>query len=145
MKIWKLNLNLSFFKKRIELFSFICLIGIWGLALLNYSALPDYIAIHYDASGKPDRIGRKSNIFNIPVIVTFLYIGLIYIDKRMKKYFDKTNSKLTYEKYKSVIEMISVLNLSLVLSFGILLIRKIQVEKNNTDELGVWFYYLVSE
>jgi uncharacterized membrane protein len=139
MRIEKSISNLI--KKRTDFFSLVLLIGIWTFTSLSYSILPENIAIHYDESGKADRFGHKSNIFNLPVISTLFYLGLIYLNGRIKEIYkkNKTKAKFTHEKYKSVSKMISVSNLSFVLFFGILIIRKIQVLKNDSDELGLWF------
>ena len=50
----------------------------WGYLIIEYSSLPDIIAVHFDALGKPNGYSSKENIWFAPAIFSILSIAFIF-------------------------------------------------------------------
>ena len=50
----------------------------WGYLIIKYSSLPNIIAIHFDALGKPNGYSSKENIWFAPAIFSILSIAFIF-------------------------------------------------------------------
>lgn len=125
----------------IEVIGWILLLGIWVLAIISFSDLPDTIPIHFNASGKADRFGEKTNIFILPIIGTILFIGMTFLIKNLHilKYPTATTDKDVYRQYSNTAQMIRILKLVIVLVFGLIVMKTLQNANGNADGLGAWF------
>ncbi|SIP98504.1 Protein of unknown function [Chryseobacterium sp. RU37D] len=61
-----------------DIFNFGLLIFLWWFTLKNYNALPQTIPIYFDFKGKADNFGSKKYSFLMPVILTVLYLFLVF-------------------------------------------------------------------
>jgi uncharacterized membrane protein len=50
----------------------------WGYLIIEYSSLPNIIAVHFDALGKPNGFSSKENIWFAPAIFSILSIAFIF-------------------------------------------------------------------
>lgn len=86
-KIWRDRLGLGML-----LASFVLLLSLVGLLCFYFPALPRLVPLHFGASGAPDRLGERDDIFILPLIglLTFLFNGtlgaLAYRREKMVSY-----------------------------------------------------------
>ena len=107
----KIKLNLSKSDKVIEITSWALLIGIWVLAILNFSDLPETIPTHYNGAGEADGFGEKTNIFVLPVIGTILFIGMTILNNypHIFNYPSTITNENAYNQYSNATRMIRIL------------------------------------
>lgn len=85
----------------------------FAIALSNYSALPQTIPTHFNASGVADDYGSKNTIFLLPVL-TFLVVGLTSILSRFPHRFNylttitPENAATEYLKMRKFLRFINV-------------------------------------
>ena len=141
----KIEPSLTTTDKMIEFLGWIALVGIWMLALFNYSALPETIPIHYNAAGEADGFGNKSHVLTLPIIATVLFMGLTFLNKFPHKfnYPTKTTTENALHQYTNATRMIRILKLVIVVVFGLIVLKTIQNVNGNADGLGTWFLPLV--
>ena len=135
----KLQLNLT--DKVLEIIGWISVFGIWALSLTNYSILPEIIPIHFNGAGKADGFGNKTQIFVLPIISTLLFIGLTTLNKHphMFNYPSQITKENAVHQYTNATRMMRVLKLVIVVLFGLIVFRKIQIVNGHADGLGTWF------
>jgi uncharacterized membrane protein len=137
--------------KTLEIIGWISVFGIWTLTLINYFGLPEIIPIHYNALGKADGFGNKSNIIALPIISTILFIGITFLNNylllnkypHMFNYPSEKTEKNALKHYINTNRMLRVLKLVIVLIFGLIVFRTIQNINGNADGLGIWFLPLM--
>ena len=56
----------------------------WGYLIIEYSSLPDIIAVHFDALGRPNGYSSKKNIWFAPAIFSILSIAFIFGTKHQE-------------------------------------------------------------
>ena len=135
----KLQLNQT--DKILEIVGWVSVVGIWALTLTNYSILPEIIPIHFNGAGKADGFGNKTHIFILPIISTLLFIGLTTLNKHphMFNYTSQITKENAVHQYTNATRMIRVLKLVIVVLFGLIVFRKIQIVNGHADGLGTWF------
>jgi len=135
----KLQLNQT--DKILEIVGWVSVVGIWALTLTNYSILPEIIPIHFNGAGKADGFGNKTHIFILPIISTLLFIGLTTLNKHphMFNYPSQITKENAVHQYTNATRMIRVLKLVIVVLFGLIVFRKIQIVNGHADGLGTWF------
>jgi len=113
----------------------------FGLAILNFSDLPETIPTHYNGAGEADGFGEKTNIFVLPVIGTILFIGMTILNNypHIFNYPSTITNENAYNQYSNATRMIRILKLVIVLVFGLILFNTLQNANGNTDGLGNWF------
>lgn len=103
--------------------------------------MPEVIPQHYNAYGKADGFGSKSNLFILAGIASILNIGLSVL----KKYPHRFNYPVEITKeneirqYAIATRMLRFVKLILVLIFSSLIIKTILIAKVGSLELGSWF------
>lgn len=103
--------------------------------------MPEVIPQHYNAYGKADGFGSKSNLFILAGIASILNIGLSVL----KKYPHRFNYPIEITKeneirqYAIATRMLRFVKLILVLIFSSLIIKTILIAKVGSLELGSWF------
>lgn len=113
----------------------------WVFLLTNFSDMPEVIPQHYNAYGKADGFGSKSNLFILAGIASILNIGLSVL----KKYPHRFNYPIEITKeneirqYAIATRMLRFVKLILVLIFSSLIIKTILIAKVGSLELGSWF------
>ncbi|MDC3285558.1 DUF1648 domain-containing protein [Flavobacteriaceae bacterium] len=135
----KLQLNQT--DKILEVLGWVSVVGIWALTLTNYSILPEIIPIHFNGAGKADGFGNKTHIFVLPIISTLLFIGLTTLNKHphMFNYPSQITKENAVDQYTNATRMMRVLKLVIVVLFGLIVFRKIQIVNGHADGLGTWF------
>jgi len=137
----RIKLQLNQADNVLEIIGWISVFGIWALPLINYFDLPEIIPIHFNGAGKADRFGNKTHIFVLPIISTLLFIGLTILNKRphVFNYPSQITKENAVHQYTYATRMMRVLKLVIVLLFGLIVFRKIQIVNGHADGLGAWF------
>ena len=137
----RIKLQLNQTDKILEVVGWVSVFGIWALPLINYFDLPEIIPIHFNGAGKADRFGNKTHIFVLPIISTLLFIGLTTLNKHphMFNYPSQITKENAVHQYTNATRMIRVLKLVIVVLFGLIVFRKIQIVNGHADGLGTWF------
>ena len=137
----RIKLQLNQTDKILEIVGWISVVGIWALALINYFDLPEIIPIHFNGAGKANGFGNKTHIFVLPIISTLLFIGLTILNKRphVFNYPSQITKENAFRQYTNATRMMRVLKLVIVLLFGLIVFRKIQIINGHADGLGTWF------
>ena len=137
----KIKLQLNQTDKILEVLGWVSVVGIWALTLTNYSILPEIIPIHFNGAGKADGFGNKTQIFVLPIISTLLFIGLTTLNKYpyMFNYPSQITKENAVHQYTNATRMMRVLKLVIVVLFGLIVFRKIQIVNGHADGLGTWF------
>ena len=137
----RIKLQLNQTDKILEVLGWISVVGIWALTLTNYSILPEIIPIHFNGAGKADGFGNKTQIFVLPIISTLLFIGLTTLNKYpyMFNYPSQITKENAVHQYTNATRMMRVLKLVIVVLFGLIVFRKIQIVNGHADGLGTWF------
>jgi uncharacterized membrane protein len=137
----KIKLQLNQTDKILEVLGWVSVVGIWALTLTNYSILPEIIPIHFNGAGKADGFGNKTHIFILPIISTLLFIGLTTLNKHphMFNYPSQITKENAVHQYTNATRMMRVLKLVIVVLFGLIVFRKIQIVNGHADGLGTWF------
>lgn len=137
----KLKIPLTNLEWILLITSILCLIFIWVYLLLNYGKLPQRIPIHTDFSGRIDSWGGKFTLFFLPIIQTFLFFLLTLISKFPYKFnytviITEENAERQYRNSRTLMRWIT-LTISIVFSY--IGFNIIQMAKNNSIGLGIWF------
>jgi uncharacterized membrane protein len=137
----KVKLDLTNTDKVIEFTGLTLLIGIWILAILSFSDLPESIPTHFNGAGEADGFGERTNIFVLPIIGTITFIGLTLLNKNPHIFnYPKTiTNENALNQYSNATRMIRVLKLIIVFVFGLILVRTLQNTNGNADGIGTWF------
>ncbi|MEH6514184.1 DUF1648 domain-containing protein [Maribacter arcticus] len=137
----KVKLDLTNTDKVIEFTGLTLLIGIWILAILSFSDLPESIPTHFNGAGEADGFGERTNIFVLPIIGTILFIGLTLLNKNPHIFnYPKTiTNENALHQYSNATRMIRVLKLIIIFVFGLILVRTLQNTNGNADGIGTWF------
>ena len=137
----RMKLQLNQTDKILEVLGWVSVVGIWALTLTNYSILPEIIPIHFNGAGKADGFGNKTQIFVLPIISTLLFIGLTTLNKHphMFNYPSQITKENAVHQYTNATRMMRVLKLVIVVLFGLIVFRKIQIVNGHADGLGTWF------
>lgn len=127
--------------KIVESACLLMLIAIWGLVIINYANLPEYIPMHYNMAGKVDRFGGRTTIFALPILTTILYIGLtlLHLFPQQLKYTSRMTIEIKRLLFITAMRMMRYLKLIVVLIFGFNLYATIQYTQGKVNGLGVWF------
>jgi len=137
----KIDIPLRPTDKILELLGWMAVFGIWILSLVHYAELPETIPIHYNAAGKADGFGDKSTLMVLPIISTFLFIGLTVLNKspHVFNYLTEITEENAVHQYTNATRMIRLLKLIIVLIFTLIVYKTIQHVKGNADGIGSWF------
>ena len=137
----RIKLQLNQTDKILEVVGWVSVFGIWALPLINYFDLPEIIPIHFNGAGKADGFGNKTHIFILPIISTLLFIGLTTLNKHphMFNYPSQITKENAVHQYTNATRMMRVLKLVIVVLFGLIVFRKIQIVNGHADGLGTWF------
>lgn len=137
----KVKLDLTNTDKVFEFTGLTLLIGIWILAILSFSDLPESIPTHFNGAGEADGFGERTNIFVLPIIGTITFIGLTLLNKNPHIFnYPKTiTNENALNQYSNATRMIRVLKLIIIFVFGLILVRTLQNTNGNADGIGTWF------
>ncbi|MEP0712174.1 DUF1648 domain-containing protein [Algoriphagus sp.] len=125
----------------LEMLASVAILAIWGLAISHYSSLPDTIPTHFNAAGQPDDFGGKATLFILPILSTILFIGLTLLNRHPEIFNYPVDITLenASAQYKNIQRMMRYLKMVIVMIFGAILYRNIQIGQGIRDSLGSWF------
>ena len=115
--------------------------AVWGLTIANYNNLPNIIPTHYNGTGKADGFGEKCMILTLPLVATFLFVGLTILNKFPHIFNNPTNitEENALKQYTNATRLIRFLKLMVVIIFGLIAYQTIRHLNNETDGPGNWF------
>jgi len=131
--------------KLIDIISITMLASAFVYLSMNYSALPDRIATHFDGSGHPDGWGSKETIWFLPVLGALLFFGLrfLYNIPHRFNYLVEITADNAEKQYRLAVNMIRYLNLAIAIIFSVIVISMIQIALNRADGLSPLFMVLI--
>ncbi|HAC16186.1 MAG TPA: hypothetical protein DCE78_09635 [Bacteroidetes bacterium] len=136
----KITIELSKADKLIEIISWITLIFVWVTIVMNYSALPDTIPVHFGASGEPYSYGNKATIIILGFVMTFVF-GMMSLLNRVPHIFNypvKITPENARYQYTLATKLIRYINLSVVFLITFIIIMTMKIAHGEADGLGVW-------
>lgn len=125
----------------IEFISAIILVGLWGITLLNYPALPDKIPIHFNALGEANGFGNKKFAWVLPVLATLLFLGLTKL-ARVPHHFNypvEITQENAERHYKQAAKMLQRMNFLIIGMFFYVQYQILSNPIHQTEGLGSWF------
>ncbi len=137
----KIKLALTATDKLLEVTGWIAVLTIWTFTIRRYTRLPDTIPTHFNALGVADAFGGKGNILTSPVLASLLFIGLTVVNRfpHIFNYPAKITAANAPIQYNSATSMIRYLKLVLVVIFGLIEFKTIQIAGGQANGLSVWF------
>ena len=135
----KIKLELTTADKTFEIIGWLLVISVWGLTITNYANLPETILTHYNGAGQADRFGGKATILTLPLIATVLFVGLTILNKFPHIFNYPTNITQDNALRQYATRMIRYLKLIIVVIFGLIEFKTIQIANGQADGLGIWF------
>jgi len=129
----------------IELLAVVALIFMWIYVSIEYAALPDTIASHFNAKGEADGYANKITLWLLPSISTVLYIGIFALNKfpHLHNYMINITESNAFKNYKFSTRTLRMVNFSCVLLFTYIVYVEIQFSKGFINSLGAWFLPLI--
>ena len=120
----------------VEIICLTLLIGTLIYLFINWNSIPDEIPGHYNAMGEIDRMGRKGELFVVPIVNWLMYLGITLIEKFPEVW--NTGVKVTKKNkervYRTLKNMLSTMKLIIVAVFTYITINSAQ-----SLSLPVWF------
>ena len=137
----KLQLELTQTDKILEIISCVVLVMTWILVVVYYTKLPDIIPIHYNASGKVDGFGAKTNILTPPIIATIIYIGLTILNRfpYVFNYPKKITEENAVYQYTNATRMVRCLKFGIIVLFAMIVLETILIANTRAVGFGIWF------
>ena len=141
----KLKLELSKFDKIVEIVGWLIMFTVWGLTLSNYQRLPEIIPTHYNGAGIADGFGDKWMILTLPLVATFLFIGLTILNQFPQKfnYPTEITPENALKQYTNATRLLRYLKGVVVFVFGLVTYQTILLANGETEGLGIWFLPLI--
>ena len=137
----RIKLELTPLDKTFEFVSWLLIFAVWGLTIANYNNLPNIIPTHYNGTGKADGFGEKCMILTLPLVATFLFVGLTILNKfpHIFNYPTNITEENALKQYTNATRLIRFLKLMVVIIFGLIAYQTIRHANKETDGLGNWF------
>ena len=109
--------------------------------LYYYPNLPEMIPTHFDFNGVPDHYKQKEYIWFLPLLTIITYVSLLVVKRypRILNYPVKITEENAEDQYNNAINLITVINLIIVISFSYLVYSKVQIAIGNGTGLGKYF------
>ncbi|MBL7767102.1 MAG: DUF1648 domain-containing protein [Chitinophagaceae bacterium] len=140
----KIKLEQSTLDKMLEMLGWTSILAIWVLVITSYQNLPDIIPIHYNSAGQANDFGGKGHILTLPIVATFLFIGLSILNKFPHVFNYPTNitEDNALKQYTKATRLLRYLKFIIVLIFGLITMKTISNVYEQTNGLGTWFLAL---
>ncbi|TYB79683.1 DUF1648 domain-containing protein [Bizionia myxarmorum] len=141
----KITLDKSTFDNFLDVFAFGLLIVTIIYTVLNYSALPDQIPMHFNYSGDITRFDDKDMIWLFPILGIATVSGIFYLNKfpHVFNYPQKITPENAKEFYSDATRMLRFINVSISLLFSIILFEIVQVSLNNAKIISQAANYII--
>ena len=136
----KIKIDLTQFDKLLEIAGIVLIIIMWAVAIFSYLKSPETVAIHFDGAGKPNGYGDRITNLLLPIIPTFIYLGLTQLNKypHLYNYMRKITAENALTQYTAATRMIRILKLSIVLIFIIDTFSALLITLKISAGLGIW-------
>lgn len=125
-----------------ELISITLLIGIWLFTTMNYSELPENIAIHFNAQGMADDFGGKMTIWLLPGIATFTFLLMYFLNKfpHLHNYMVNITEENALINYRISTRLLRFINMFCMIMFAAIVYDIIGISKGSVPKLlNSWF------
>lgn len=141
----KISLEKSTLDVFLDVFSFGILALSFIYTLLNYTALPDQIPVHFNSLGEITRYDDKDMIWIFYFLGFPIIYGIFYFNKfpHIFNYPQKITSKNAKKMYSDATRVMRFLNISIALLFAIISFEIIQVSINKAHTIRPLANYLV--
>lgn len=137
----KLDIPLSNLEKALETVSLFTVIAVLAVQFILWKDIPNNIPTHFGPSGTPDAWGGKGSLIMLPFVEIGLYILLTVVGKFPHAYnyiVEITEQNARYQ-YQNARTLISWLKADLVIVFGYIQYKTIQVALGRASGLGAGF------
>ncbi len=140
-----IEIRLTQIDKIIEVFGYVTLISLWIMTIVSFNSLPESIPIDYNALGEVDNYSRKTFIFMLPIIGTFLFAFLTVLNNNPKNfnYSIKITEENAKKQYTNSTKMMRFFKFIVVLILLMIDFQTIQTAKGKSEGLGIWFLPLI--
>jgi uncharacterized membrane protein len=140
-----IDIPLSTTDRFLDALSFALLIILFVMPITHYSALPDTIATHFDASGAADGWGSKKSIWLLPGIGLVSYLLLFFLSGKPHQfnYLTKITEENAEFQYRNALFMVRVVRVMVLLLFCLLVWNQIQITIGNKTGLNNIFVILI--
>jgi len=118
---------------------------LWALPTVYYQGLPDSIPIHYGFTGQVTNYGNKANIFLVPLVHTFLFVGLTVLNKypHIFNYPVEITEKNAPQQYKNATRLFRYCKFIITLMFLWIKYQTIQVSMGKSESLEIRSIYVM--
>lgn len=127
--------------KTLEWLALIGLVVMIIAPIVSMGYLPEKIPIHFNASGQPDGYGSRISILGIPLLGTFLYAMLTWMNKFPHTFnypVDITPENAAHQ-YRIALRMTRTLKAIIIPTIAFLCCQTIWVALGKSDGLGKGF------
>lgn len=141
----RINLEKSTLDIFLDVFSFGILILALLYTILNYSALPELVPMHFNHSGEITRYDSKDMIWVFFAIGFPTIYGIFYLNKfpHIFNYPQKITAENTKKMYSDATRMLRFLNVSIALLLAIISFEIVQVSLNQSKSITQTANYLI--
>ncbi|HSI66084.1 MAG TPA: DUF1648 domain-containing protein [Planococcus sp. (in: firmicutes)] len=105
--------------------------------ILQWSALPEEVPMHFDASGVPDGSGPGWTIYLLPLIGFALWLGMAFLEKRpqIHNYLNLTEENME-KQYRNSSLLVNVMKNQILIFFSYLSWEIFQLAQGARETLG---------
>ncbi len=131
--------------KALEIVAFAALVALWIFVYYLYTKMPQTVPTHFNGAGKADGFGDKESTFIAPAIVTILFIGLTFLQRKPHwyNYLSEITSENAEKQYTIGVKMMRVLKLAIVIVFGLIEFSSYKAATGDAEALGKWLLPMV--
>jgi uncharacterized membrane protein len=107
-------------EKILDLLGLVVVILLWIYTLMTYDQLPDQVVVHLNFEGHADRLGHKTQLYFLPGLVTFLYAGLVWLNRypHLFNYLVEITPENAARQYQLGTRFMRFINLSILTLFA---------------------------
>lgn len=129
----------------VDLTSIALLIALVIYTFMSYSDLPETIATHFDATGKPNGYSNKDTMWFLPAIGIVMFIGLFILNKypHLHNYMVNITEDNALKNYRFSTRIVRFTNLFVCALFLYVQYTIVATAQGKTVVLGSWFVPLV--
>lgn len=141
----RIKLQLSPIDWAYRVLGWLSLVAIWCIAIAALSTLPHIIPMHYNLAGKPDGFGSKMFIWFLPIVATFLFVGIEVLSRfpHVFNYPTKITPANAQLQYASATRLLRYLNLVIAIFWVLIEYEIVQGAYGKSGGLGIWYLPLL--
>jgi len=130
--------NSTQFESFIKVFKRFLFIVFLAFSVVISFLLPENIPTHFNANGEVDKIANKVNFIFLPIVGIVIYF-LIYFIKNYLIVLQKGKVDYKENELSKNLVLFSLLQISVILVFIIIMVSTYLISKNNILSMGKWF------